>query len=91
MYFLVLVDRIRRYDPSSTAATYWNRDKQAGLNRLILSTSFAVHPRQVPASMRLKRVSSAEAKRTAWSCLLRDPTITKDCYRLRFARSICAA
>jgi hypothetical protein len=33
------VDRIKRFDPSKQAATYWNRWKEAGLNRLILSTS----------------------------------------------------
>jgi hypothetical protein len=37
------VDRIKRFDPSKQAATYWNRWKEAGLNRLILSTlMFAV-------------------------------------------------
>ena len=36
-----LVDRIRRFDPSGQAATYWNYRKGAGLLRLILSTSNA--------------------------------------------------
>jgi hypothetical protein len=33
-----LVDRIKRFNPSRLAATYWNRWKEAGLHRLILST-----------------------------------------------------
>jgi hypothetical protein len=62
------VDRIKRFDPSKQAATYWNRWKEAGLNRLILSTlMFAVsssrHKNALLARERFRMAAAEQGRR----------------------------
>jgi hypothetical protein len=65
------VDRIKRFDPSRQAATYWNRLKEAGLNRLILSTRF--DPLAPTCFCRKRAVASDEKGKSppSWSVVTR--------------------